>query len=193
MPAPAGRRDLLPRERIEALFEAHHRALLAYALRRAPTPDDAEDVVAEVFATAWRRVDAVPDGDEALPWLYGVARNTVANHRRGAARQGRLRARMEATTPRPAATDGPSEEGAALDALARLSASDQELLRLVAWEDLTHAEIAQVLNISVNAVTIRLHRARDRFAHALLKGSGRSRTWTWMKGSLTRRPSREEP
>ena len=100
---------------------------------------------------------------------------------------------MQATTPRPPVTDGPDDGGAALAALARLSSSDQELLRLVAWEELTHAEIAHVLDISVNAVTIRLHRARQRFEQSLVKGSGRWRTWTSVKGNLARRPSREEP
>ncbi|RPH35500.1 MAG: sigma-70 family RNA polymerase sigma factor, partial [Chloroflexi bacterium] len=81
----------------------------------------------------------------------------------------------------------------ALEALSRLSASDQELLRLVAWEELSHAEIAEVMGISVNAVAIRLHRARARFERALLKGPGRWRTWLSVKGSPSRRTSREEP
>ena len=193
MPDPAGNPSATPRERLEALFEAHHRVLLAYAARRCATLDDAEDVVAEVFVVAWRRLETVPEGDAAVLWLYGVARRTVANHRRGGARQARLRDRMKATTPRPPVTDVPTDDGAALEALARLSSSDQELLRLVAWEELTHAEIAQVLDISVNAVAIRLHRARQRFEQSLAKGSGRWRTWTSVKGNLARRPSREKP
>lgn len=193
MPDPAGNRSAASRERLEALFEAHHRALLAYAARRCATLDDAEDVVAEVFVVAWRRLEDVPEGAAAVLWLYGVARRTVANQRRGGARQARLQDRIEATTPRPPSTDGAPDDGAALEALARLSSSDQELLRLVAWEELTHAEVAQVLGISVNAVTIRLYRARQRFEQSLVKGSGRWRTWTSMKGNLARRASREEP
>ncbi len=193
MPDPAGNRSPTPNERLRLLFETHHRALLAYAARRCATLDDAEDVVAEVFSVAWRRLEVVPEGDAAVLWLYGVARKTVANQRRGGARQTRLRERMAATTPRPSVSDGAGDDGAALDALARLSASDQELLRLVAWEELNHAEIAQVLGISVNAVAIRLHRARQRFGESLVKGSGRWRTWTSVKGSLARRASREEP
>lgn len=94
---------------------------------------------------------------------------------------------------RPHAPHAPhATEEPALDALARLSASDQEVLRLVAWEELTHAQIADVLGISVNAVAIRLHRARQRFAATLpqtsddgAKGSDRSRTHTeqWMRSA----------
>ncbi len=143
MPDPAGSRSPAPGDRLEALFEAHHRALLAYAARRSPTLADAEDVVAEVFLVAWRRLDDMPAGDEARLWLYGVARNTIANQRRGLTRRTRLQDRLEQTTERPMSTAPPIVDAEpALEALSRLSASDQELLRLVAWEELSHAEIA---------------------------------------------------
>jgi RNA polymerase sigma-70 factor (ECF subfamily) len=182
----------VPGDRLEDLFETHHRALLAYAGRRLPTLTDAEDAVAEVFLVAWRRLDDVPDGDAALPWLYGVARRTIANQRRGHFRRSRLRNRLEQTADRPT-IPAPTGSEPALAALDRLSASDQEILRLVAWEGLSHAEIAAVLGISVNAVAIRLHRARARFEQALVKGPSRWRTWLSVKGSPSRRPSREEP
>jgi RNA polymerase sigma-70 factor (ECF subfamily) len=192
MPDPAGSRRSVPGDRLEDLFEAHHRALLAYAARRTPSLTDAEDAVAEVFLVAWRRLDDVPEGDAALPWLYGVARKTIGNQRRGLLRRGRLQERLaqsadRTTTPAPTGTEP------ALAALEQLKASDRELLRLVAWEELSHAEIAAVLGISVNAVAIRLHRARARFEKALVKGPGGWRTWLSVRGSPSRRPSREEP
>ena len=189
MPDSAGSLVAMRRARFEALFERCHRPLLAYAVRRCPTLADAEDAVAEVFVVAWRRLDDVPQGDEALLWLFGVARRTLANQRRGRLRLLRLQSRLEQTADRSPSVE--PDQTAALDALARLSASDQELLRLVAWEDLSHAEMAQVLGISVNAVAVRLHRARARYAAALVKGPGRSRTWLSVKGSLSRRLSRE--
>jgi RNA polymerase sigma-70 factor (ECF subfamily) len=198
MPNPVGNHETLRRARFDTLFEECHRPLLAYAARRCPSMADAEDVVAEVFVVAWRRLDDVPPGGDALPWLYGVARRTLANQRRGLLRRARLAARLEqdahtaATTATAAPITSPAGE-AALVALARLKPSDQEILRLVAWEELTHAEIATVLGISVNAVAIRLHRARSRFEAALLKGPTGWRTWTWVKGSMSRRATREEP
>jgi RNA polymerase sigma-70 factor (ECF subfamily) len=192
MPDPAGSSRPVPGDRLEDLFEAHHRALLAYAARRLPSLADAEDVVAEVYLVAWRRLDAVPEGDAALPWLYGVARKIIGNQRRGLLRRGRLQARLEQTTERPT-IPAPAGAEPALAALERLNAADRELLRLVAWEELSHAEIAATLGISVNAVAIRLHRARARFEQALVKGPSRWRTWLSVKGSPSRRPSREEP
>ena len=78
-------------ERFRALFAAHRSAVLAYARRRVD-PDAAADVVAETFLVAWRRLDAVPD--DALPWLYGVARKVVGNQRRAQRRSQALVERL---------------------------------------------------------------------------------------------------
>jgi RNA polymerase sigma-70 factor (ECF subfamily) len=192
MPDPAGSHRSVPGDRLWGLFEAHHDALLAYAARRTPSLADAEDLVADVFLVAWRRFGEVPGGDEARLWLYGVARRTIGNHRRSLRRRLRLQTRMEATADR-LSLPPPTPAEPALDALSRLSGTDQELLRLVAWEDLSHAEIATVMGITPNAVAIRLHRARARFEQELVKGPAGWRTWPWVKGSPSRRPSREKP
>ena len=76
-------------DRFRALFDAHHRELHAYCLRRLPV-EDANDAAAEIFLVAWRRPHDVPVGDAAGLWLYGVARNVVRNWQRGARRQLRL-------------------------------------------------------------------------------------------------------
>src|SRR5262245_18961541 len=157
-----------PRHRFEQVFAAHHDVLLAYLLRRTSTTDDAADVLAETFLIAWRRLDQVPAGGEARPWLYGVARGVLANHRRGenrrAALTDKLRGELAATGPSPGAEIA---SGAAGDAFRRLPERDREVLALTAWEELTPAEIAVVLGCSRNAVRIRLHRARRRFTRLL--------------------------
>ncbi len=148
------------------VYAETYRPLLAYARRRVDRAT-ADEVVAETFLTAWRRRDDVPDGSERL-WLFGVARNVVRNasrsNRRRRAAQDRLRivAPTESVDPVGFETD----ERAALlrTALAALPASDREILMLVAWEELSHAEIAQTLDISANAVAIRIHRARKRLS-----------------------------
>jgi RNA polymerase sigma factor (sigma-70 family) len=177
-PTPAS-----PLARFEALFRAHQRAVLAYALRRTATSADAEDAAAETFAIAWRKLDAIPDGDaEARPWLYAVARRVLANQRRGIGRRARLAALLQVrdvATPMPVGED---QDGPAFEALASLSPSDQELLRLVAWEELGNQQIAVVLGITANAVAIRLHRARQRFS-AALKSIDPDRTSTHVQGT----------
>ena len=180
--------------RFDAAFASHHRAVLAYALRRVPTEADAEDVVAETFAVAWRRVDRLPEPDLARPWLLAIARRIVANQRRGSVRRFRLSLRLRAEAP-PMATP-PDVETPALEALARLRPDDQELLRLLAWDGLSQAEAGVVLGISANAVAIRLYRARRRFADELarvggedVKGSAPDRTSGPVEGRLPGRHS----
>jgi RNA polymerase sigma-70 factor, ECF subfamily len=147
-----------------AVYAATYKAMLAYALRRSDTPEDAADVVAETFATAWRRAADMPAGDEARLWLYGVARRVLANHRRGVLSHSRKTALLRAELPEaaPARDDSP-----VIDVFRALPDRDRELLSLVAWEGLAVSEIATVLGCSRNAVSIRLHRARRRFARAL--------------------------
>src|SRR5687767_6179316 len=152
--------------RFDALFAAHERPVLAYAMRRTPTLADAEDVAAETFTIAWRKFDAIPVG-EPLPWLYAVARRVLANQRRGNGRRERLATLLrveDVATPLRAGVD---HDGPAFAALTSLAPADQELLRLVAWEELGNQQIAAVLGITPNAVAIRLHRARSRFANAI--------------------------
>ena len=75
------------REAFRAIYEAHHAALCAYFARRAPR-DEVEDLAAETFAIAWRKLPRRLE--HPLPWLYAVAGNVLANHRRKTARRGAL-------------------------------------------------------------------------------------------------------
>jgi RNA polymerase sigma factor (sigma-70 family) len=154
------------------LFDAAYAPLLAYALRRTPDPADAEEAVAETMLVAWRRRAEIPKGAE-LPWLYGVARRVLANQRRARGRRARLASvlsRVRRVRPDAAdAAEASDEVRAVLAALARLSAADQEVLRLATWEELSNDEIALALGCSANAVAIRLHRARRRLRQELMK------------------------
>jgi RNA polymerase sigma-70 factor (ECF subfamily) len=139
-------------------------------LRRRIDTDAADDVLADVLLTIWRRIDDVPH-DRALPWSYGVARRTLANQRRGRRRHLRLIERMEAEPHQDREPD-PADAGpdaALTSALEELSGDDREILRLWAWEQLEPREIAAVLDITVNAATLRLSRARSRLAEKLTR------------------------
>lgn len=161
------------RRRFGELYEANWGPILGYVLRRTDSPDDAADVIAETFLTAWRRLDAVPPDDDARLWLYGVARRLLANHHRGQRRQSlltdRLRGQLAVTYEPPEFTGDLAVIAAAFRALPE---PDRELLALVAWEGLDHGQIAAVLGCSRNAVRIRLHRARRRFAGAYTRSQG---------------------
>ena len=145
-----------------------------FVLRRLGA-DLADDVTAETFATALRhrgRYDAARPN--ARPWLFGIAANLVGKHRRSEVRALRAVARLQ---PDPVSTSWSgaawedavdervvaSSAGPALAAaLAKLSVADRHVLLLVAWADLSYAEVAEALAIPLGTVRSRLNRARKR-------------------------------
>jgi RNA polymerase sigma-70 factor (ECF subfamily) len=149
--------------RIEALIREHHAAVLRYVWRRAPR-DFVDDVTADTFLVAWRRLDDVPT--EPRAWLIGVARNVLATEARGARRREALKLRLRATYEpiQPAVDDDESPIGKAFE---RLSAKDRDVLMLVAVEGLTSAEAAAVLRLRPEAFRSRLTRAKHRLRRAL--------------------------
>lgn len=167
-------------KQFEALFDANYGDVLAYATRRCPSRQDAEDVVAETFAVAWRRLHEIPAGNEARLWLFGTARLVRLNHFRARDRRqrlvDRLRSRLRSEPPGP--VKQVSEHDRIQRAFAGLTRTDREILELHVWEELTTNEIAQSLDISVPAVWKRLQRARDRLANALDDDPDRSSTFT---------------
>ncbi|MGQ0743957.1 MAG: RNA polymerase sigma factor [Acidimicrobiales bacterium] len=149
-------------DRLEQLWREHLPPLVLYAMRRCASREDALDVVAEVYLVAWRRIERVPAGSEARLWLFTVARNVLANHRRGQVRRTRLAKRLalEVEVTVPVATEV-SDAALALEAaLGVLSEPSRELLVLVAQDGLSVVEAAGVLGISAPTARVRLHRVR---------------------------------
>jgi RNA polymerase sigma-70 factor (ECF subfamily) len=157
--------DIERRQRFELVAAQVYEPLQRY-LRRRATTDDAADALSDVLVTVWRRLDDVPT-DLPLPWCYGVAKRCLANQRRGARRHLRLVERIaaEASTSPSHENDDPILEVA----LSELSESDQELLRLWAWEQLEPREIATVLQSTPNAVSLRLTRAKAKLESKLTR------------------------
>jgi len=155
------------RARFEALAAEVVEPVRRFLARRTD-PDTAEDVLAETLLVCWRRLDHVPE--HALPWVYGVARNCLANIQRGDRRQVRLAARITVVDrPDEATREADEPDERVTTALAALRPEEADLLRLWAWEQLGPSEIAAVLGTTPNAVSIRLHRARGRFVEELRK------------------------
>ena len=121
-------------QRFETLFRSHHQAVLSYCRRRMAA-SDAEDVAADVFAVAWRRLDDVPEGEAAKGWLLAVAYKTIGNHRRGTSRRsvlgGKLAAQRGSEPETPEARLTANEEDlrllASLQTLPRFGSGDLEV------------------------------------------------------------------
>lgn len=155
--------------RFEAFYTAHYQAIAGYVRRRV-APHEADDVIAQVFTVAWRRFGEVPAPPGDRPWLFGVARNSVAEHRRSERRRLHLQARLsqDAATAAPlaAATEPSGEQIRA--ALNGLRPADREALRLVLWDELSHSEAAAVLGCTSNAFELRYRRARSAVREAVI-------------------------
>lgn len=167
----AGHRDGMQRfdrsARFEALYLEHGNAVLRYARRRASS-DIADDVTAETFAIAWRKLEKAPD--EPLGWLLAIARRTLANQRRSDSRRIAL---IDRIRHQPAALSPDiGSDGALAAALRKLSDRDREVLLLVHWDDLSPSQAQAALGISAVAFRTRLHRARRRLAVELALADG---------------------
>ena len=163
------------RDRLAAVYDECAPRVYAYALRHSG-PTEADDVLAETFAVAWRRLDAVPD--PAIGWLIVTARNVIAGRRRADRRRVEL-ARLFAdqsgalgSGSDPGADEVVVQRLALLGALDTLSDREREALLLTAWDGLGHADAAVVARCTPRAFRARLMRARARLAAALLDSSG---------------------
>jgi RNA polymerase sigma-70 factor, ECF subfamily len=155
------------RDRFEQIYREHFRAVLRFAVVRID-PERAKDVAAETFLVAWRRLDEVPA--QPRPWLFGVARRMIAGQFRSQTRRAALTARLQAAETKDAPADPAAalaDRDEALAAFATLDGRDREVLRLVAWDGLSAAEAAEVLDVTRFAFAVRLHRARRRLEQAL--------------------------
>lgn len=139
------------------LYRLTYPRVIAYVRRRSQL--DAESVAAEVYAIAWaKRRTAL---DLGLPWLYRTAYLEIQNQRRSD---------LTARKPQPLAVRPPPPDHAEESTqhvwlrslLQQLSPQDQELLRLLYWEDLDHHAAAIAMGCRAGAVTVRAHRARKR-------------------------------
>jgi RNA polymerase sigma factor (sigma-70 family) len=150
------------------VYARHYPDIVRYGLRRVADPEAAAELAQEVFVVAWRRRAEVPES--CLPWLYGVARRVLANRWRARRTGPDLVPLPDGGLVAAAADPGVEASVGVHDvrrALAGLAGADQEILRLIGWEELTVAEAAQVLGCTRATAAVRLHRARRRLTRAL--------------------------
>ena len=152
------------------VFDRHGTTMHRYLVRRVGA-NDADALLGELFRIAFeRRATYDVARDNARPWLYGIATNLVARHRRTEARRSRAEVRLRA---RPVDHDDEQQRivdavaASALlpevvDAIAALPEGERDALLLHAWEDLGYDEIARALEVPIGTVRSRLNRARRR-------------------------------
>ena len=161
--------DGVGQEGFEQIFRDCYGAVVRYTARRVGA-EAVQDVVSETFLIAWRRRGELRG--EPLPWLLGIARRVAANQRRAGRRREDLarRVQLEPTAPRPSGGEPGLRDRQLAAALASLRERDREALLLVVWDGLEHRAAAKVMGCTTGALTVRVHRARRRLAHALAEG-----------------------
>ncbi|NRQ32549.1 RNA polymerase sigma factor [Nonomuraea sp. NN258] len=155
------------------LFRRHAPRLHAYVKRRLGVTL-ADDVVAETFATAFRRRDRFDGRAEFAAWLWGIASNLIARHHRQETRMFRAFARTGVDPAEDGVAERVSDRVLAAahgprlaKALASLSAQDRGAILLLAWGELSYAEIAAVLELPLGTVKAKIHRTRTKLRKAL--------------------------
>ena len=153
-------------ERLESMYDSFAHTVYAYALRHCG-PDEADDVVSETFAAAWRRIEIVPQA--SLPWLLVTAGNVIRNRRRADIRRSTVAANLAQVHKADSSgvDEVVAERAHLLAALERLSALEREALLLVAWDGLDLRGAAEVARCAPRAFRARLSRARARLATEL--------------------------
>ncbi|MFB9202695.1 RNA polymerase sigma factor [Nonomuraea spiralis] len=160
-------------EKFGELFRRHSPRLHAYVKRRLGRAL-ADDVVAEAFATAFRQRERYDGQAEFTAWLWGIAGNLIAKHYRQETRMYRAFARTGVDPAEDGVAELVSDRVAAAahaprltKALASLGSQDRDVVLLLAWGELSYAEIAAILDLPLGTVKAKIHRARMKLRKAL--------------------------
>ncbi|XVQ10610.1 RNA polymerase sigma factor [Spirillospora sp. CA-255316] len=155
------------------LFRRHSPRLHAYVKRRLGVAL-ADDLVSETFATAFRQRERFDGRAEFGAWLWGIASKLIAKHHRQETRMYRAFARTGVDPAEEGVADRASERttAAALGprlakALAGLSAQERNAVLLLAWGEMSYAEIAATLGLPLGTVKAKIHRARIKLRKTL--------------------------
>lgn len=155
-----------------AIFDRHASSIHRFLARRVE-PADADSLLGDVFRIAFeRRASFDTARASARPWLYGIATNLIARHRRSEGR--RLRAMASLASRRvdddhdvvgdraAQRLDAATEWSRLVDTIDVLPDAERHTLMLFVWEDLSYEDIAAALDVPVGTVRSRLNRARRR-------------------------------
>ncbi len=155
-------------DEFEALLAAERTAVERFVKFKISSKEDAEDVLQEVYLTAYSKFGQLQNRNAFKAWLISIARNKCNDYFRKAAAA--LEIPIDALTETELLSDskyGVTEVSVVRDTLSRLGDKDKQILYLYYWKELPLADIAKQLDIPVGTVKSRLYKARQNFAGAL--------------------------
>jgi len=155
----------LDQQRFSEIYRATLPDISRFIARRCP-PADVEDIAADLYEIAWSKRRTIPTGLE-FAWLVKTARSLISNRNRKLGNRNRILALLEDPVAAPSAESIALADIELADAWKRLSERDREVLALWAFEGLEGDLLAEALEVSSGAASVRLSRARQRLLDAL--------------------------
>jgi RNA polymerase sigma factor (sigma-70 family) len=146
---------------LEELYRRYSSLVYTVALRSLGDVTEAEDVLQQVFIAAWKgRERYRPERAKIPTWLLGIARNKIVDAHAARGRQRRIQAEVAANTT---GTDHQpvdvAQQLVIAEEIARLDRVPQQVLRLAFYEDLTHTQIAERLQLPPGTVKSHIRRS----------------------------------
>ena len=151
-----------------AVYKDSYPRIHKYVLRRVDDAELAQELAADVFRVAWQKWDGT--GSTEMAWLFTVARNLIGNAYRGRDRQKALLDKLMVSSVEDSWET--SDDASVEDAMMALREKDRDILQLAYWDELTIAELSQVLQSTQSSAKVPLHRAREAFRKLLPALSG---------------------
>ncbi len=151
-------------DEFESLLAAQQGAVERFVKFQIQTREDAEDILQEVYLTAYRKFSQLKNRDSFKAWLISIARNKCHDYFRKRAAQ--LEVPIEELEEKAVSSDsryGIAEVSVVRDTLDLLGDKDKQILYLYFWKELPQAEIAKRLDIPVGTVKSRLYTAKQNF------------------------------
>lgn len=153
-----------------ALAEAYRRwsrLVYATALRATGNAEDAADISQVVFVNAWRgRATFRPEAGSLAGWLMTITRRRIADHWEARSREVRVRSALEAVEPavepQVPAADRVAAQMVVADEIAKLGDPAGSIVRLAFYDDLTHVQIAERLQMPIGTVKSHIRRSLER-------------------------------
>lgn len=151
-----------------ALAEAYQRwSSLVYtvAIRAVGNDADAADVTQAVFVSAWRSRAGFDPSKGSLPgWLVAITRRRIADHWEDRSRESRRVHAVAVSEPHEdmASAETVVDKVLLADELGRLGEPQGRIMELAFFQDLTHGQIASVLNLPLGTVKSHIRRSLER-------------------------------
>lgn len=165
----------------EKLLDAERISVERFVRFRLSSKADADDVLQEVYLTAYRKFSQLKNKDSFKAWIISIARNKCNDYFRRKAALFEIPLDELTEKELSGGRHGVSEIYIVRDTIDLLGDRDKQILYLYFWKEMPQAEIARQLNIPVGTVKSRLHTAKQNFKDKYPYRTSKSKGENYMK------------